>query len=428
MWRHLVTVGLLVALAVGTTFIFAQTKDDEQPVRPGRQAELAHAETGGGSPAAQTEADPTGTADSSEAEAEKEDPFTVPEGNDTKVLSLYLRRLVRAAPEERSPEGIRDHLNRLDSSITEVMSRDVDEDLFVTAAEIRLEVLSLLPNVGDESGAAKREKLLESLKEDPRQGIQDLAFRTELSDRVSRIPAFDAEDKEKLIQDLAALAKKTDTDDPEAFQSMLETMMKAAQVLEQTGDYTHAATAYREFSEVLATKDDERLEGLLEHMTGTMRRLELPGNPIDIAGTTLDGEAFDIKQLDGKVVLVDYWATWCPPCVAEIPHLKEMYEAYHEKGFEVVGISLDDDRGTLEEFLEREEIPWINLYPTDEEKQGIDGHPLARRYGIASIPSVFLVDQEGKVVSMQARGRELTNQLEKLLGPIDENEESDSGE
>ena len=116
------------------------------------------------------------------------------------------------------------------------------------------------------------------------------------------------------------------------------------------------------------------------------------------------------------MVLVDFWATWCGPCIAEIPNVKSNYNKYHTRGFEVVGISLDHDQRSLQRFVERESLPWVQLFDnTGKSKQGWQ-HPMAARYGVAAIPAAFLVDQQGKVISMSARGPELEHALEKLLG------------
>jgi thiol-disulfide isomerase/thioredoxin len=141
---------------------------------------------------------------------------------------------------------------------------------------------------------------------------------------------------------------------------------------------------------------------------GAERRLALRGQPIELAGALLDGTPFDQASLAGKVVLVDFWATWCGPCVAEIPRVRELYDRYHDRGFDVVGISLDEDADDVAAFVGKHEIPW----PIIHDRRGDDGRPpLAERYGITAIPTMILVGRDGLVVSIEARGR----RLEELL-------------
>ncbi|MBC8869645.1 MAG: HEAT repeat domain-containing protein [Planctomycetes bacterium] len=132
-----------------------------------------------------------------------------------------------------------------------------------------------------------------------------------------------------------------------------------------------------------------------------------------IAGTTVDGKPFDWKSYRGKVVLVDFWASWCPHCWPETANARKAYELYHDRGFDVVGINLDQDTAKMNAYLEKEKVPWTNLHA-----KGAGGrHPVAVQYGIRSVPTMYLVDRDGKIVSLNARGKNLTDLLNKLLGP-----------
>jgi thiol-disulfide isomerase/thioredoxin len=136
------------------------------------------------------------------------------------------------------------------------------------------------------------------------------------------------------------------------------------------------------------------------------RPLALPDNPLALEGTLLDGTAFDHTGLAGKVVLIDFWATWCGPCVAEIPRVRDAYDRYHDRGFAVVGVSLDEDREALEAFVVEKEIPWPIIVDARNDSGG-----LADRYGVTAIPTMILVGRDGAVLSTEARGR----RLEELL-------------
>lgn len=135
----------------------------------------------------------------------------------------------------------------------------------------------------------------------------------------------------------------------------------------------------------------------------TLKKLSILGSVLEIAGPTLAGSEFDIKSLKGKVVLVDFWATWCGPCVGELPNVKKVYEKHHAKGFEIIAVSLDNDRSALEQFVKDEKITWTQIIFSEPKQMGWNS-PLAKKHMVESIPATFLVDREGKVVMTNVRG------------------------
>jgi len=182
----------------------------------------------------------------------------------------------------------------------------------------------------------------------------------------------------------------------------------AASQLEQLGS-KHAAYAFKSFGSVFAKHKAPQIAAQAQGLLGAARRLEVPGKAMEVTGKTVAGKEFDLKSMKGKVVLVDFWATWCGPCVAEYPNMLRQYEKYHEKGFEIVGISLDQSRFKLEQYIQQKKVPWVNLHEAD----GSGQHPVAVKYGIFSIPRMILINREGNVISLQARGEELAELLAK---------------
>jgi thiol-disulfide isomerase/thioredoxin len=134
--------------------------------------------------------------------------------------------------------------------------------------------------------------------------------------------------------------------------------------------------------------------------------------PLSWKFTALDGREVDFQKLRGKVLLIDFWATWCAPCVAELPELKKLYSEYRDKGFELVGVSLDaeGDREKLETFIRVHEIAWPQFFDGGGRRNAY-----AVRYGIKSVPTKILVDGTGKIVQPRVQLDELPKLLPELL-------------
>lgn len=131
----------------------------------------------------------------------------------------------------------------------------------------------------------------------------------------------------------------------------------------------------------------------------------------DFVEHDLSGQPLSVGKFKGKVVLVDFWATWCGPCVGELPNVLAAYKKYHDKGFEIVGISLDRDEQALKSFVAAKQMTWPQYF---------DGQfwdtKLAKKYGVTSIPATYLVGPDGKIVAKNLRGDALDQQLKQLLG------------
>ncbi|PTX96553.1 TlpA disulfide reductase family protein [Opitutus sp. ER46] len=163
---------------------------------------------------------------------------------------------------------------------------------------------------------------------------------------------------------------------------------------------------------VLAGFSDSPNRAAREYVQARARFAELSKKPFELTFTALDGREVDLKKLRGKVVLIDFWATWCGPCIAEIPNVKKTYEELHDKGFEVIGVSLDaeKDRKKFIDLVAKEGVTWPQRF---EGKGWNDA--LAREYTISGIPAMFLLDQQGNLVSTDARGEKLGQTVRRLL-------------
>ena len=142
-----------------------------------------------------------------------------------------------------------------------------------------------------------------------------------------------------------------------------------------------------------------------------------PGHPApDFTFTTLrDGRRLSLSDFHGKVVLLDFWATWCEPCMAELPNVKEIYKKYHDRGFEIIGISLDTNESALRSELQKQGITWPQYY----DGKGWDNQ-IAALYRVFAIPATFLLDREGVIRYRDLRGQELADKVAELLAEPEE--------
>ena len=143
---------------------------------------------------------------------------------------------------------------------------------------------------------------------------------------------------------------------------------------------------------------------------GALRRLGIVGQPLRLRGSTISGQPFDLAQLQGKVVLVYYWASWCEPCKSDLPTLKDLQARFGRYGFSIVGVSLDYTPEATQQFVQEYQLNWPQLY----EPGGLES-PLANDLGIVTVPTLILVDQQGRVVSRNLQAATLESELRRLI-------------
>ncbi len=136
---------------------------------------------------------------------------------------------------------------------------------------------------------------------------------------------------------------------------------------------------------------------------------DLLNKPLSISFTSVDGKATSVSGLKGKVVLIDFWATWCGPCVREIPNVKAAYDNLHPKGFEIVGISFDKDKEALTKFVAQHKMTWPQYF----DGKGWE-NDFGRKFNIRSIPTMWLVDKKGNLRDLDGRS-DLEQKVAKLL-------------
>ena len=145
---------------------------------------------------------------------------------------------------------------------------------------------------------------------------------------------------------------------------------------------------------------------------GARRRLDSVGQVLTFKGPDLAGRTVDLTRYRGRVVLIQYWATWCEPCKADMTTLKGLVGVYGKDGFSVIGINLDPDRSMAADFLKQENLPWANIY----EPGGLESR-LSTELGVLTLPTMLLLDQQGKVVNRNIHATQVEAELKSRLKP-----------
>jgi thiol-disulfide isomerase/thioredoxin len=193
---------------------------------------------------------------------------------------------------------------------------------------------------------------------------------------------------------------------PEVFERVTRTLMK--EFPQQAGPYEDVLLlAGRKgplerplLQEILDSQAPASVKETVQNVIDQMNRV---GQPLKLKGAAADGREIDVQRMKGNVVLIDFWATWCGPCLGEVPRMKSLYGKFHERGFEIIGVSLDEKQETLKAFLEKNPTPWPQHWIKSWS-----------RFGINSIPTLWLVDKKGIVRDVNAR-EGLEQKVERLL-------------
>jgi thiol-disulfide isomerase/thioredoxin len=211
---------------------------------------------------------------------------------------------------------------------------------------------------------------------------------------------------------IRAVSMMQTRENPEEFEKTVRAFVEAApkdergaMLLFQLARRGNEAELFKEIIEKYPTSQAAAMA------KGQQRQTAGVGKPFELAfDDAISGKKISMADLKGKVVVIDFWATWCGPCVAEMPEMKKLYAEYKDKGVEFIGVSLDspEDQGglkKLKEFVAEKQITWPQYY----QGKGWESE-FSRSWGINGIPTLFIVDAEGNLHSTQARG-----QLESLI-------------
>jgi peroxiredoxin len=243
------------------------------------------------------------------------------------------------------------------------------------------------------------------------------------------------------VEDLGRQYLKTDPEGPvKALAQIVQTMARA-----QAGRYDEALARFRELIKGLDPNEQEDFAAsfsdsfavqaiasgeyaiarqayaalldrfgdnptLRQKVQGDLKRLDQVGRTApSFKAEDLQGRAIRSDAYRGKYLLLDFWATWCGPCIGELPRLQAAYRTYHDAGLEIVGISLDESRDAVLDFVKARKIPWPQVHNAGATSD------LVQAFGVSSIPATYLIDPQGTIVRLDLRGKALDDALARLI-------------
>lgn len=246
--------------------------------------------------------------------------------------------------------------------------------------------------------------------EDPQlaQEAHILLRQTRFRERVTAALEGGRAEYESLVKAVRSLLN----DPPDLNLDHLDLTLNAAQVLEYSGKVSEGMEIYRLVDSAFAQADPKLAEQARRSLQYADKRANLIGNEVTIQGMHADGTPFDWNRFQDKVVLIQFWTTWSGPWHATLPELEATYREFHEAGFDIVGVNLDETLDQAYAFLRERNLPWTTVL--DDRAVGF-GNPNAVAYGVEAVPFAMLVGKDGKVADIHVHGDQLRDRIQALL-------------
>ena len=344
------------------------------------------------------------------------------------IKSVQSQKNLMAKPRPANQSELKDRvvtvLKACNEATNKILAKDsLSKSQTTDAVKAKIEFVRQLARVD----ASYKEELASLPQFCKDKGLDALAEELEVYAFVEQfMTALQTGNKGKAKKTLDEMIAKGEKEGKKITTELADGLEFVLQYAEYALEKEDVAGVYERALDLFKNADDPAVVRSGKMLAGKLRRAQLPGNEMLVGGTFIDDTEYKAEDYAGKTVLIDFWATWCGPCRGEIPNVKKLYGYYHEKGFEIIGISSDRDVETLKKFTEKEEMPWKQMMR--DKALVADGQTMGEYYGVTGIPTMILIGPNGKVITTNARGKALEDALTDIYGPMPKEEKADDEE
>jgi len=301
--------------------------------------------------------------------AEPADRFAVPKNGDADALLAFINRLAEPGHEFKSRAAAdafrKQAATAIVSATEQLLAGPATDQQLSQAIVMKVNALHLLHSLGEANVEARLASFLVELRQHNSPEVVLTVLRLRVTDHIQRWSTLPAVEKKAMLDEIASVIKRSP---PTPGQVRLLTYV--ADVLGDTPDREQVLQLVETLTPQFKSADDPAIAKKLDALAGVARRLRLPGEPIEVEGKLLSGLPVEWDKYRGAVVLIDYWATWCGLCHAELPNIRQLHQQYGDQGFKVLGVSLDDDQQKVRQFIDKHNIPWPTLVGHTAESRG----------------------------------------------------------
>lgn len=248
-----------------------------------------------------------------------------------------------------------------------------------------------------------------TVKGSPEQPLIDQQFSIELMNMFVELGEGTAKDEEA-----KASSKKARDDFNKTLFALIDSARNCRMITYMISDFMVPRYPIKTIDSLFNTLTDSvkqsHLGRNLADKIARLKAVNIGAKAPDFTLPTVDGGELRLSDLRGKVVLLDFWASWCAPCRGELPNVKKIYEKHHADGLEVVGISLDNKRENWLKAIEEEQLPWIQV----SSLKAFDCD-VAKTYSVQAIPRMFIIDRDGTIIGLDLRGEKLAQRMDEIF-------------